>query len=178
MTDNISSIITSDGLSPDRLGITLEVTLSIVKNTRVRRTKTDLGVTEFVADIKELSGRFSEALASSGAKSMAVWEAVKPWDETQVTPKNVIFKRGLFRAYLRSIRAPAVLDPTEGFGGSSFEGQPLSSERQFKLSLLGSLSSPRGWVSVSSSAGLGGAYLLLKAAATTGHGCSRHHGSM
>lgn len=74
-----------------RLGITLELTISIVKNSRVRRDKADVQVPDFVADIKQLSQRYSNATAAADAAgssqspmSRAVWEAIKLWDEMQV----------------------------------------------------------------------------------------------
>jgi hypothetical protein len=60
------------------------VTISIIKNAPVRRDKADIKVKEFVSDIKQLSSRYSAAVASSSPNSMAVWEAIKQWDETQV----------------------------------------------------------------------------------------------
>ena len=58
--------------------------MSVIKNAPVRRDKADIKVKEFVSDIKQLSSRYSAAVASSSPSSMAVWEAIKQWDETQV----------------------------------------------------------------------------------------------
>lgn len=43
-----------------------------------------MNVPDFVSDIKDLSRRFSAAVANNSQLSLAVWEAVKPWDETSV----------------------------------------------------------------------------------------------
>lgn len=77
-----------------RLGIILEVTFSIVKNTAVRRAKADIGVSDFVADVKKLSSTYTDTAASSGANSLKVWQAVKPWDETQVSPLDQLVMSG------------------------------------------------------------------------------------
>jgi hypothetical protein len=68
-----------------RLGIILEVKLSIVKNLPVRRTKQDIKPEEFVSDIQALSSSYSEAVKSNSQYSLAVWEAMKDWSETQVS---------------------------------------------------------------------------------------------
>jgi hypothetical protein len=70
-----------------RLGITLDVTLAIVPNARVRRDKADISVPQFVADIRGVSQAYLAASAAAGgaaATHAAVWEALKAWDETQV----------------------------------------------------------------------------------------------
>jgi len=61
--------------------------MSIVKNLPIRRDKQDVRVPDFVSDIKDLSRRFSAAVANNSQLSLAVWEAVKPWDETSVRPQ-------------------------------------------------------------------------------------------
>lgn len=58
--------------------------MSIVKNTPVRRQKADITVSDFVNEVKELSRLYSQAASSSGPQSLAVWEAIKQWDATQV----------------------------------------------------------------------------------------------
>jgi hypothetical protein len=95
-----------------RLGIILDLTISIVKNTPVRRSKVDISTEEFVTSVQRLQEDFKAAAgphalaAFSGANegagagnssssssglgsisplaSYAVWQAVKSFDETQV----------------------------------------------------------------------------------------------
>jgi hypothetical protein len=59
--------------------------MSIVKNSRVRRDKADISVPDFVSDIKDLSSRYAEAAQQNGQHSLKLWEAIKSWDETQVS---------------------------------------------------------------------------------------------
>lgn len=73
-----------------RLGIILEVTISIVRNLPVRRTKEDIKPADFVSDIHALSSRYSEAVKSNSQYSLAVWEAVKDWSETQVSDRHEV----------------------------------------------------------------------------------------
>jgi hypothetical protein len=96
-----------------RLGIILDLTISIVKNTPVRRSKVDISTEEFVTSVQRLQEDFKAAAgphalaafsgesegagagnsSSSSASSLgsisplasyAVWQAVKSFDETQV----------------------------------------------------------------------------------------------
>lgn len=76
-----------------RLGIILEVKLSIVKNLPVRRTKQDIKPPEFVSDIQTLSSRYSEAVKSNSQYSLSVWEAMKDWSETQVGHRHLLVQQ-------------------------------------------------------------------------------------
>jgi hypothetical protein len=96
-----------------RLGIILDLTISIVRNTPVRRSKADISTEEFVTSVQRLQEDFKAAAgphalaafagAAEGAgggnssnagssglgsisplASYAVWQAVKSFDETQV----------------------------------------------------------------------------------------------
>jgi hypothetical protein len=99
-------------VSVGRLGIILDVTISIVKNTPVRRSTVDISTEEFVTSVQRLQEDFkaaagpavatssgaSEAAGSAGVAgvnatatggdsplaSYAVWQAVKSFDEVQV----------------------------------------------------------------------------------------------
>ncbi|WIA21698.1 hypothetical protein OEZ85_000865 [Tetradesmus obliquus] len=98
-------------VSAGRLGIILDVTISIVKNTAVRRSKEDISTEEFVTSLQRLQEDYKAAAgpavaASSGAAnqdggnataaaagglgsisplaSYAVWQAVKSFDEVQL----------------------------------------------------------------------------------------------
>eukprot|EP00879_Flechtneria_rotunda_P031001 GHRR01033806.1.p1 GENE.GHRR01033806.1~~GHRR01033806.1.p1 ORF type:complete len:134 (-),score=30.67 GHRR01033806.1:288-689(-) len=73
------------GISVGRLGIILDLTISIVKNLPVKRDKQDISPNEFVASIGQLQQNYNAAVGAGNAlTSLAVWQAVKPWNEVQV----------------------------------------------------------------------------------------------
>lgn len=72
-------------VSVGRMGIILDLTIAIVKNNMVKRDKADISVPEFVDTISQLQSSFNAAAAGNHSMlSLAVWQAVKPWNELQV----------------------------------------------------------------------------------------------
>eukprot|EP00879_Flechtneria_rotunda_P007977 GHRR01008358.1.p1 GENE.GHRR01008358.1~~GHRR01008358.1.p1 ORF type:complete len:642 (+),score=132.76 GHRR01008358.1:338-2263(+) len=83
-------------ISVGRLGIILDLTISIVKNLPVKRDKQDISPNEFVASIGQLQQNYNAAVGAGNAlTSLAVWQAVKPWNEVQLLwfiPSRVLWK--------------------------------------------------------------------------------------
>lgn len=82
-------------VSVGRLGIILEVTMMIVKNTDVRRDKSEISVDTFVNSIAQLQQQYNAARANNSLASWAVWQAIKPWNEVQLfwfVPSRMLWK--------------------------------------------------------------------------------------
>lgn len=72
-------------VSVGRMGIILDLTITIVKNLPVKRDKTDIEVEAFVNAVGDLQSSFNAAAAGGSSMfSLDVWQAVKPWNERQV----------------------------------------------------------------------------------------------
>ncbi|KAI8470601.1 MAG: POT family-domain-containing protein [Monoraphidium minutum] len=75
--------------SVGRLGITLELTLGIVKNEAVRRIKQDAPIQGFLQDLRALQDGYNAAKGGPRAKAAPgtagrVWSVLRPWNDAQV----------------------------------------------------------------------------------------------
>jgi hypothetical protein len=83
-------------VSVGRLGVIVDITLRIVRNEAVRRSRSELSVSDWVEAMGVLAANYSAVRSAGHADgSAAAWAGMQPWDRVQVfwfVPSRLLWK--------------------------------------------------------------------------------------